>query len=82
MRLAPRLAKTVAADAISTLPTFTFQEDWAKIIHLEGTTFFACGGSAQKANPHWSRAIFSKKTFTFDVSTGLMQRRHGMCSPR
>ena len=81
LRMAPSSYQS-SEEIDSTLPIYTFLEDWAKIIHLEGTTYFACGGSAQKANQHWSRAVFSKKTFTFDIGTGVMQRRHSMGSPR
>lgn len=82
MRLITKANKNKHWPSKESIPVYTFLEDWAKIIHLEGSTYFACGGSASRANLHWSQAIFSKKTFTFDVNTGVMKQKQEMFSRR
>jgi len=50
---------------------FNFEEDWAKIVHLESTKFFVCGGSGKKDN---NLIVFSNKAFIVDVEDGQVIR--------
>ena len=42
-------------------------EDWSKIIHLESSKFFICGGSSKDDQSH---IFFSNKAYVIDVETG------------
>jgi hypothetical protein len=51
-----------------------FKEDWAKIIHLDGTKYFVSGGSQDDlSNPK-----YSKKAFILDSASGLIEKLPNM----
>jgi hypothetical protein len=63
---------------------FTFQEDWAKVIHLWDNKFFLSGGSSSPDNDlpnhlqHYMHPLYSKKAYVIDTGTGIVQEKPPM----
>ena len=65
---------------------YDFTEDWAKIIHLEDSKLFVCGGSTKEEAT--SNVVFSDRAFTVDAESGRIRKlpsmhkcrqAHGVC---
>jgi len=84
----PRNIKINNDTSLEKYDQVTFSEDWSKIIHLEGSTYFACGGSQTNKVYRFMPPTFSNKAFKIDIENGALKRlpdmkrqrqAHGMC---
>jgi hypothetical protein len=87
--VAEKLGMTALNDFLQTKKVgfndFTFQEDWAKVIHLWDNKFFLTGGSsspdsdlANNLQHYIGQAIYSRKAFIIDTGTGIVQEKPPM----
>jgi hypothetical protein len=56
-----------------------FSEDWSKIIHVDSSKLFVCGGSSKNEQGH---ILFSNKVCMIDVLTGEVTKLPDMIKER
>lgn len=58
---------------------YDFKEDWSKIIHIDSSKLFVCGGSSKNEQGH---IMFSNKVAMVDVLTGEVTKLPDMIKER
>jgi hypothetical protein len=80
------LNEYLQTNKIGTEP-FTFQNDWAKVVHLWDNKFFVTGGSMSPENldplqQYLGHSIYSDKAYIIDSVSGVVTEKMPMSSKR